>query len=140
MGSCPSSHRPASARMASSTRVPRMTDSSDPDTTLLDLLQRTPLASTARYRQVLGPVAVANTKGLEQVAEQQQARNAWLGRFFFEFAREPRLMTLTTDVKDHALRVPWVVPEPFAPGTPAPAYVAQVAASTRSQGGRATLA
>ena len=122
--------------------VPQMTTTRDPDATLLEILQRTPLAATARYRRVLGPVAVANTAGLEQVAEQQQLRNLWLCRFVFDLARPPRLASLTTDVAEPApaLHMPWVVPEPIPLETPAPAYVAQVAALVRTQGGRSSLA
>jgi hypothetical protein len=121
-------------------RVPRLTESSNPDTTLLELLQRTPLAATARYRRVHGPVAVANTAGLEEVAEQQQARNAWLSQFAFHFPRAPRLLSLTTDVTDHALRVPWVADEQITPGGAPPPYLAQIAALARASGGRAALA
>ncbi len=43
-------------------------------------------------------------------------------------------------MRDHALPVPWVLPEPIVAGTPAPGYVAEIAGLVRAQGGRAALA
>jgi hypothetical protein len=120
-------------------RVPRMGKTGDPDTDLLALLQRSPLAMLARFRRVLGPSAVANTTGMDDHARAQ----AWIWSMWalhFGWPERPRLAEFVADPKDHPLPVPWVQAISLEEGQPLePNYLRSVAATARSAGGRATL-
>lgn len=120
-------------------RVPRMGRSGDVDTDLLNLLQRNPLAMVARFRKVIGPASVADTKGFAEHAEAQ----AWLWglwRRYLGWPSAPELALHTTDPKDHPLPVPWVQADPLGEGPPSPNYLETIAAAARSEDGRDRLA
>ena len=119
-------------------RQPRFGDGTDPDDTLLALLQRGPLAATARFRRVLGPAVAANTKGLENEARVQ----GWLWALWgalLGWSEAPRLAEMVADTADHPLPVPWVQDGELGDGVLTPNYLAAIAAALRSEGGRAQL-
>ena len=118
--------------------VPRMGRTGDPDTDLLELMQLNPVSAVARFRKVLGPIAVANTKGMREHADAQ----AWSWMFWKSIAgwpAAPALAGYTADPKDHPLPVPWVQATPAGGEELAPNYLRSIAASARTPEGRAVI-
>jgi hypothetical protein len=119
--------------------LPRMGRTGDPDTDLLELLQRAPLAMLADFHEVLGPSAVANTTGMEAHAGAQ----AWIWALWGQYLglrERPEIARFVVDPKPHPLPVPWVQAGPLEEGRPLePNYLQSVAATARSPAGRATL-
>lgn len=121
--------------------VPRLDRATDLDAALVDLLQRSPVAATARFRRALPRGAVANVVGFEDLAQQQEL-HGWLVESMLDGRFSPRRLTigtLTTDARSHALRIPWARPAGLAPGA-APAYVGELRNLLTAPGGRDALA
>lgn len=126
--------------------VPQMGRSADPDRDLLDLLQMTPVAAVARFRQALDTETVADTDGLKRLAMIQAdiLRSLVLPNFasltgpLFNVARITQLALYPTY---KLLRAPWVAPGTFEPGAPLSRnYVAEIARLVRAgSDGRAGL-
>ncbi len=121
--------------------VPRLDRTTDLDATLVDLLQRAPVAATARFRRALPRGAVANVVGLDDLAQQQEL-HGWLVESMLDGRFSPRRLTigtLTTDARSHALRIPWARPAGLDPGATLP-YVRELRDLLTTPGGRDTLA
>jgi hypothetical protein len=119
-------------------RLPRLGETTDPDTTLLQLLQMTPLSATARFRRVIGPELEPNTQGLEKHAQAQQFYASLIARTGLGFPADPRIASFTADPRDHPLRVPWVQKAITGDGSLEPDYLAEIAQAVRT-GGRPQL-
>lgn len=121
--------------------VPRLDRATDLDAALVDLLQRAPVAATARFRRVLPRAAVANVVGLADLAQQQEL-HGWLVESMLDGRFSPRRLTigtLTADARSHALRIPWARPAGLDPGATLP-YVRELRDLLTAPGGRDTLA
>lgn len=121
--------------------VPRLDRATDLDAALVDLLQRAPVAATARFRRVFPPGVVANLIAFDDLAEQQELQG-WLVESMFEGRfgiRRLRIGTFTTDPRSHALRVPWARPAGLEPGATLP-YVRELRDLLTAPGGRDALA
>jgi hypothetical protein len=91
-------------------KVPRMGDSSSRDeleSTLLRILQTTPLSSTARFRRAFGSVTAANAKGLEKYQEVQTGIFNQIVGPHLGWPKPPRIASFVTDPRSHKLLVPW---------------------------------
>lgn len=81
----------------------------DPDKDLLEVLQMSPLATTMRFRRVIGPEVNRNTKEFEKFANIQTQVIFQLVRWgFLGWTKTPLIMQMATDPKDYPLPVPWV--------------------------------
>ncbi len=121
--------------------VPRLDRANDLDAALVDLLQRAPVAATARFRRALPRSAVANVVGLDDLAQQQEL-HGWLVESMLDGRFSPRRLTigtLTTDARSHALRIPWARPAGLDPGATLP-YVRELRDLLAAPGGRDALA
>jgi hypothetical protein len=121
--------------------VPRLDGASDLDAALLALLQRSPVATVARFRRVIPLTFLTNVGGFGELSS-QQGLHAWLVASMFEgrpAEQLPRLSTWAVDPRDHALRIPWVRPAGLEPGAPLP-WVADLRATLGTQGARDRLA
>jgi hypothetical protein len=121
--------------------VPRLDGSPDLDTALVALLQRAPVAATARFRRVFPPGVIANLAGFDDLAHQQQL-HGWLveAAFHGRFAPERlRIGTLTTDPRSHPLRIPWARPAGLDQGAALP-YCRELRDLVSAPDGRERLA
>lgn len=113
----------------------RAGEDQDVDTVLLQLLQRTPVPWTFRFRSITGPFARKNIGvywDLRNAVQRTWTTAIWSG---LGVNRSVRLMELTLG-KDHPLRVPLVV----KPGAAAPtSYLEEIAALTHDPHGRLAL-
>ncbi|MGH9265529.1 MAG: hypothetical protein ACRD1D_12650, partial [Acidimicrobiales bacterium] len=108
-------------------KVPRLDGGGDLDAALVSLLQRAPVAASARFRRVFPPSVVVNLIGFDDLAEQQEL-HAWLVGSMFEGRFDVgrlRIGTLTHDARSHALRIPWARPAGLEPGAALP-YVGEL--------------
>jgi hypothetical protein len=124
---------------SAATQVPRLGATGDADTELLQLLQMSPVSAAARFRRVLGPELEPNTQGLELHALAQQYYAGLVTQLALGWTAAPRVSSFTLDPRDHPLRVPWVQKAAPGDGPLDPNYLAEIAAITRSNGGRALL-
>ena len=121
--------------------VPRLDGAADLDAALVALLQRTPVASVARFRRVLPVGTTANLVGFDDLTQQQHL-HSWLVASIFQgllVDDPPRIATLTTDPRDHPLRIPWARPAGLEPGAPLP-YVGDLRDRLAGAGSRDRLA
>jgi hypothetical protein len=117
-------------------RLGRAGESGDLDTTMLALLQRTPVPWTFRFRPLTGPVE-RKALGIvwERLAAWQQSWTAavWAG---LQVSSSTRLNELTADKRDYPLPVPLVA----KPGEPTPTgYLAELADLLSDPNGRTIL-
>jgi hypothetical protein len=115
-------------------RVPHLGRSGDLDADLTNVLQTTPAAATLRYRNVLGPLVLNATRGLEPHALTQERIGELLGAQLGWPAR-PFIGSTTANPTDHPLRVPLVDPTQADPGAPlAKNYLSEIAVLARTSG------
>ncbi|MBI5301750.1 MAG: hypothetical protein HY868_06420 [Chloroflexi bacterium] len=91
--------------------VPRVANANSRDSlddVLLRILQNTPLASTARFRRVIGSATAANTLGLKQYEEIQADILFQILGPHFGWGKPPRITEFVTDPRSYNLPVPWV--------------------------------
>ena len=119
--------------------VPRLGETGDADTELLQLLQMAPVSAAARFRRVFGPELEPNTQGLELHAMAQQYYAGLLTQLALGWAATPRVASFTLDPRDHPLRVTWVQKGTLGDASLEPNYLTEIAQITRSNGGRALL-
>jgi hypothetical protein len=108
-------------------------DNLDPDKDLLEILQMSPLAATARFRRVIGPEVNRNTKEFEKFSNIQTEVIFRLVRWgFFGWEKTPKIMQMATEPKDYLLPVPWVQKGDPSDQPLQSNYIQAIAALTRS--------
>jgi hypothetical protein len=96
-------------------RAPHLARTADLDADLTAVLQTTPAAATLRYRNVVGPLTISATLGLEHHAAVQERVADLLGTRL-GWPQRPFVARCGTQPADQPLRVPLVDPVPPAPG------------------------
>ena len=120
-------------------RAPRLGRTADLDADLTAVLQMTPLAETLRFRQVVGPLTTAATRGIEPHANAQERVADLLGQHF-AWPRRPLLAGCTFLPPDKPLRVPLVEGGVVEPGAGLSRnYLREIAEIARTSGDYGTL-
>ena len=120
-------------------RAPRLGRTADLDADLTAVLQTTPLAETLRYRQVVGPLTTAATRGIEAHAGAQERVADLLGQHF-GWPSRPLLAGCTFLPPDKPLRVPLVEAGTVEPGAGLSRnYLREIAEIARTSGDYGTL-
>ncbi len=96
-------------------RVPYLGRNTDLDADLAALLQTTPLASTFRFRSVLGPLTTHTAKWLTPHALAQEDVTLMVGAYL-RWPDRPDIAGFTAHPAGPRLRIPLVDPRPFVAG------------------------
>ncbi len=117
--------------------VPRVANANSRDSLddiLLRILQNTPLASTARFRRVIGSATAANTLGLKQYEEIQADILFQILGPHFGWNKPPRITEFVTDPRSYNLPVPWAQANGVSETEPLqPNYLASIAEILRGK-------
>lgn len=122
-------------------RLPRMGASDDPGDDLLPLLQRGPVAQSARFRHVQGPAWWHNISQPEEGAS--SLRYSWVAHLAWSTmlgVQSTFLAGLTPEETSYRLPVPWVQAGPLSrDGMLDPDYLTAIADLLEGEGGRDQL-
>ncbi|HTE44553.1 MAG TPA: hypothetical protein VK636_04850 [Gemmatimonadaceae bacterium] len=115
-------------------RVPRIGRTGSIDTDTTQILQTTPVASSFRFRPVLGPLAVSATTQLAPFAEVQELTTKILG-WYLRWAQTPAITGFALHPSANPLKVPLVDPKPIVPNARiSSTYLQAIADLARSSG------
>ena len=123
----PGGFRPFWERGVQVPRVGRASSRDVLDEAVLQILQTTPISSTARFRRVVGAATAANSRGFERYQDiQADLLNQIVGPHF-GISRVPKIAEFVTDRRSHRLSVPWVQAAEGSETEPLqPNYVAEI--------------
>jgi hypothetical protein len=115
-------------------RAPRLGRSGDIDADLNAILQTTPMATSFRYRNVIGPLALSATQGLARHASAQERLSELLG-VHLRWPRRPDIVGFTAHPRHHVLKAPLIEPgEPDPEAQLSRNYLLEIATLARSAG------